>query len=134
MADAAVMGSANCSAAAWLLAPHNGGNIESVVVYDRADANDFENALKLFSAPAQAPNEILLSRPAQNAEPPACRPRFALRSLSWEKAAQRLHAQIGPVPESDATVELEFERGHRVPMSRSTHNWRSLDMRSDRRT
>lgn len=114
---AAVMGSANCSAAAWLLAPLNGGNIESVVVYDRAVADEFEHALNLFSAPTQSPAEILLPRQAQEAEPAARQPRFALRSLQWERAARRIYVEIDPVPEPNATIELAFE-GRRTSMSR----------------
>ncbi|AXW32867.1 hypothetical protein CJO88_05675 [Ralstonia solanacearum] len=114
---AAVMGSANCSAAAWLLTPLNGGNIESVVVYDRAVADEFEHALNLFLAPSHTPAEILLPRPAQEAEPAARQQRFALRSLQWEKAGRHIYAEIDPVPEPDATIELEFE-GRRVSMSR----------------
>lgn len=118
---AAVMGSANCSAAAWLLAPHDGGNIESVVVYDRADADEFEHALKLFSAPTQSPAEVLLPRSGQEVEPPARQPRFVLRSLQWERSARCIYAEINPAPESEATVELEFD-GRRVSVSRCTSN------------
>jgi len=55
------MGAANCSAAAWLLAPENGGNIEAVLVYDQPDADEFASALKLLTAPGQTPAKILTS-------------------------------------------------------------------------
>lgn len=45
---AAVMGSANCSAAAWLPAPDSAGNVEAIVVYDRPEAQDFDSALGML--------------------------------------------------------------------------------------
>lgn len=42
---AAVIGSANCSAAAWLVSPSNGGNYETIAVFDEADSNDFRHIL-----------------------------------------------------------------------------------------
>ena len=39
----AVMGSPNCSAAAWLMPPDEGGNIETALVYDSARASAFES-------------------------------------------------------------------------------------------
>ena len=45
---AAIMGSANCSAAAWLIPPRIGGNVEIVRIYDYAEAADFEAVLARF--------------------------------------------------------------------------------------
>lgn len=45
---AAVFGSANCSAAAWLVSPTNGGNHESIVVYDDPKREDFDALLEIF--------------------------------------------------------------------------------------
>ena len=45
---AAITGSANCSAAAWLNAPERGGNIEAIAVYDEAKADDFRHILDRF--------------------------------------------------------------------------------------
>ena len=42
---AAIMGSANCSAAAWLVPPKEGGNIESIVVFDKCDEKSFRACL-----------------------------------------------------------------------------------------
>lgn len=115
---AAVMGSANCSAAAWLLAPNNGGNIESVIVYDRPHTEEFESALKLLAAPGQTPAEILTPRPVHNTEPSAHYQPFVLKSLKWDNSARRLHAEIGPVPDLGATVVVLLG-GRQLPMSRS---------------
>lgn len=45
---AAIVGSANCSSAAWLRAPIHGGNVEIVQVHDTADADDFAEVLQSF--------------------------------------------------------------------------------------
>ncbi len=39
--SAAIVGSANCSSAAWLRSPVHGGNVETVQVHDTANAQDF---------------------------------------------------------------------------------------------
>ncbi len=55
---AAVMGSANCSFAAWLRPPASGGNVEAVVVYDRPVAADFAPILDYFDSPDLVPAEL----------------------------------------------------------------------------
>ncbi len=115
---AAAMGSANCSAAAWLVAPESGGNIETVVVYDQPDAEGFESALKLWAAPGQTPAELLTPRSTHDTEPPAHHQPFALKSLQWDDLSRCLHAQISPAPDLSAIVELLLG-GRRLPLSRS---------------
>ena len=115
---AAVMGSANCSAAAWLLAPDRGGNIESVIIYDRPHVEGFESALKLLAAPGQTAAEILTTRPVCDTEPPAGHRRFVIKSLQWNSSARRLHAEIGPDPDLTAKIVLLLG-GCQFPMSRS---------------
>lgn len=43
--NAAIMGSANCSAAAWLVPPLQGGNYEAIAVYDEAEIESFQHIL-----------------------------------------------------------------------------------------
>ena len=114
---AAVMGSANCSAAAWLLAPASTGNVESIVVYDRPDAQDFESALGLFAVPGLAPDEILVPRPVQDQAPAAHHASIAIKSLQWDNASRRMVVEIVPPPDPAAQVGLRL--GDRVvPMER----------------
>lgn len=114
---AAVMGSANCSAAAWLLAPESAGNVESIVVYDRPDTQDFESALGLFAVSGQAPADILVPRTIHDQGPAAHHASFGIKSLQWDNASRRLVAEIFPVPDSAAQVGLRL--GERVvPMER----------------
>ena len=43
--NSVVMGSANCSRRAWLMAPDQGGNVEAVAVYGDVDINDFSDII-----------------------------------------------------------------------------------------
>ena len=97
--SAAVMGSANCSAAAWLLAPEQGGNIETLVVYDQPSPDDFAGVLSVFAAPASDPVDVLLPRSANVNETDVNALVFRLKSLQWDSAGHRLQAEISPAPE-----------------------------------
>lgn len=113
----AVMGSANCSAAAWLLAPASTGNVESIVVYDRPDAQDFESVLRLFAVPGHAPGEILVPRAIHDQPPTAHQASFGIKSLQWDTASRRMVVEIVPAPDPAAQVGLRL--GERVvPMVR----------------
>lgn len=114
---AALMGSANCSAAAWLLAPENAGNVESIVAYDRADAQDFESALRLFAVPGQAPADILVPRTIHDQVPTAHQALFRIRSLQWSNASRCLVAEIFPAPDPAAQVGVHLGE-HVLPMER----------------
>ena len=104
--SAAVMGSANCSAAAWLLAPEQGGNIETLVVYDQPSPDDFAGVLSVFAAPASDPVDVLLPRSANVNETDVNALVFRLKSLQWDSAGHRLQAEISPAPESGMRLEL----------------------------
>jgi hypothetical protein len=112
---AAVMGSANCSAAAWLLAPAQGGNIETLVAYDQPNPDDFAGVLSIFSAPACDPADVLLPRAVNAPEQDANAVVFRLKSLQWDSAGHRLQADISPAPQSSMGVALVI-RDLRLPM------------------
>lgn len=115
---AAVMGSANCSAAAWLLPPSQGGNVETVVVYDTPSDEEFSSALTLFSIPAQTPAEILVPRSDQGQDRQASKNAFELSNLQWDSSSRFLHAEICPAPSADMTVDIVIGGTHRA-MTRS---------------
>jgi len=46
--SAAIVGSANCSGAAWLKSPIHGGNVEIVQIHDIANAHDFGKVLQVI--------------------------------------------------------------------------------------
>jgi hypothetical protein len=105
-APAAVMGSANCSAAAWLLPPDQGGNVETVVVYDAPRPDDFSKLLEIFDQPSFAPADFLppSSTVAPKQQPPS--PDYVLRSLRWDSTLKRVLAVIAPAPASTMAVDL----------------------------
>lgn len=46
--QASIMGSANCSAAAWLIPPNSGGNVEAICIHDNPNPDDFNHILSLL--------------------------------------------------------------------------------------
>lgn len=123
---AAVMGSANCSAAAWLLAPESAGNVESIVIYDRPDVQDFESALRLFAVPGHSPAEILVPRTIHNQAPTAHQASFGIKSLQWDNSSRRLVTEIFPAPDPAAQVGLRL--GERVVSMERLHGPKALWM------
>lgn len=119
--SAAVMGSANCSAAAWLLSPNQGGNIETVVVYDTPSDEEFASALTLFSMPAQSPAEVLVHRPNQEEDRKISKSGYELASLQWDSSVSRLHAEIRPAPSADMSVDLVIGATYQA-MTRSANS------------
>lgn len=103
---AAVMGSANCSASAWLLPPKQGGNIETVVVYDAASAGDFLDVLRIFDGPAMTAQDLLASNAARPIDPVPAAPAFRLLGLRWDRDAALLSAVVDPCPALDDVVDL----------------------------
>lgn len=103
---AAVMGSANCSAAAWLVAPAQGGNVETVVVYDTAFADDYQNVLAFFERPSQAASELLRPKTTERVGPAAVTQPYRLLGLRWDKDSQQVLAAVDPSPAATMTVEL----------------------------
>lgn len=71
---AAVMGSANCSSAAWLIPPEEGGNVEAIAVYDNPSKNDFGRLFARFD-PNETPASFaitgtsVVSRTGTNGQP-----------------------------------------------------------------
>jgi len=59
---AAVMGSANCSGAAWLNPPVRGGNVETVAIYDQPLPSEFEVVLEMFQSKDLVPIELSNTR------------------------------------------------------------------------
>jgi hypothetical protein len=113
---AAVMGSANCSAAAWLLPPEQRGNVETIVVYDAPDIVEFENALSIFSDGHRSPSELLMPKHTEAPEKSVARPEYELKGLRWSRSERSLEATISPSPSEEATVELMLS-GQQFKMS-----------------
>ncbi len=101
--DAAVVGSANCSAAAWL-----SRNIELVVPYDEAQSVNFQSALSVFNGPSQSPAKALPIRPPQAEPLPTTLPSHWIASLRL-RPTQIIEAVIEPQLDQDAKVHLVIE-------------------------
>lgn len=82
---AAVIGSANCSASAWLRAPASGGNVEAVVVYDSPHASDFASVLDIFDSQELAPAD-LGARDTDAAPSPAMPHGPVVSEVVWDAA------------------------------------------------
>lgn len=116
--DAAIVGSPNCSAAAWLLPASRNGNIEMAVFYDQCKRADFANALQPLLQgerleASQVPNlGSLVTQPLDTAGD--LRP--ALTELAASLSLGRLRARLGTPASPGATGELHFD-GMRVKMT-----------------
>jgi hypothetical protein len=81
---AAIMGSANCSAAAWLLEPNFTGNIESIIVYDNPDKTGFAPILEKFSADNLIDaNLSLTTKPPKKEKEPI---QIGTPEVNWEES------------------------------------------------
>lgn len=82
--DAAILGSANCSATAWLLAPQKGGNVETILCFDDATKDDFSEPLELLSGKTMAPDKALIGPviSENEDEETTCAP-YNLSALTW---------------------------------------------------
>ena len=117
---AAILGSANCSAAAWLVPPDRGGNVESIIVYENCNEKQFAAALaQLNKAEAHLPTEVEGLGTAVSEEFQAGpRPRYDLAELSLSTRLGQLKAVVNPPVGQDAAVEVDFN-GLRAPLLRS---------------
>ena len=110
----AVMGSPNCSAAAWLLSPDRGGNIETALVYDSVRPGEFDGLLEIFKSPSVKPEEALSAKgPA--AEHIASDCPYELVGLRWDASSLSMMALIAPQPEAGTKVTLLLG-GEKIPM------------------
>jgi len=113
--SAAVMGSANCSAAAWVRPVKQGGNIESVVVFDECVQQDFATVLKIFERTAVSLEQAGLGESVvkEVAEEESCS--FRLLELACNAQIGELRASVLPGIKSAEAVELEMA-GLRMPL------------------
>jgi len=110
---AAVAGSANCSAAAWL-AGNGFGNFELVIPYDSPVEANFRSILAVFKGPKFAPEKVLLtpSSPTVDTDGPERAP-FQLVSLRLRATGGVIEAILDPPPPADSRIKLSIEAGRR---------------------
>jgi hypothetical protein len=114
--QAAVMGSANCSAAAWLLAPEDGGNIEAVTIYDEAAPAAFERILAIFDS-ENLTRAKLADKPVKREKEGSKETHFPSEA-DWDAASGELHIGFTQALPPGATVSLEAG-GQEVEMRRA---------------
>ena len=103
----AVMGSPNCSAAAWLIPPEHGGNIETALVYDSPEPDDFHDLLEIFDSPSFLPQDVLTKITPTPPEPsPDNNCPYKLVGLRWDALSHRMMVVIHPQPEPDTGIVL----------------------------
>lgn len=110
--DAAVMGSANCSAAAWLANGDN-GNVELITVYDTPARAAFAPILSDFKGEKLLPKDVLTA-PVAPMEPPGeaeSGPSYRITSLRLRASGRIIEAVIEPLRESvEATLIINTKR------------------------
>jgi len=103
---AAIMGSANCSAAAWFNGWRSGGNAESVVVFDHPERNEFEPLLDHIMASASYVSTSPDAIDMQDDLAAASRPAFRLSDVVLDLTSGRIEIALEPDPPANATVSL----------------------------
>lgn len=105
-----VFGSANCSAAAWLLDPSKGGNIETLVCFDDPEKANFTEVLSLFSGKTFEPAAVLI-KPTSDVDVPEAdevgdEVFYRITTLDWNAQFSNASFVIMPSPPATARVEL----------------------------
>lgn len=118
---AAIMGSANCSAAAWL-ANHDNGNVELITVYDTAERADFAPILSDFDGDELLPKDVLVApvKPMEQPGSESAGPAYRITSIRLRASGRTIEALVEPEPEQEATLVIETKKHVlRVPMTLS---------------
>lgn len=107
--SAAVFGSANCSASAWLRPVASGGNIETIAVFDSAEKAAWRHVLAITDGNPVAAAEHLRHRAISGDAPiEEQRPEYCLMSVELDRAEGYVRARVTPAVPSHAAVSLEL--------------------------
>ena len=104
---AAVFGSANCSAAAWLIEASSNGNHEAVVVYDQPNPDDFREVLKLFEV-ERASVEFSEQNPTWESENKGYGCPVRVLSAGWQDVSRPLVVHFDSDPGESAEVVVRL--------------------------
>jgi hypothetical protein len=111
--NAAVIGSANCSGSAWLRTAAEGGNIESVVIYDHCDLSKFAHLFRLDQGEPSKWQDVPLV--SQQKEKTNNIQHLRLRQLQLRRSTGELTATLDPPP-PEGTDVFAVVQSSRVPM------------------
>jgi hypothetical protein len=110
--SAAVIGSANCSAAAWLLTPQEGGNIESVAVYDDPLELDFVSILSRFGPEQTTPIVLPARSKDKDEDGDVLIAPYPVAEVNWDRVRGELVVTFAhPLP-IEAEVAASFSNFH----------------------
>jgi hypothetical protein len=119
--DAAIMGSANCSAAAWL-ANHDNGNVELITIYDTAERADFARILSDFDGNVLLPKDFLVApvKPMEQPGSESAGPSYRITSIRLRASGRTIEALVELEPGHEATLMIKTKQlVLRVPMKLS---------------
>jgi HKD family nuclease len=129
--NAALVGSANCSAAAWLTG-RGYGNAELIVPYDEAREADFKSILKLFGGEKLAPEKALIAEPPHTGRTDATESvPYRIVSLRLRSAGRIIETIIEPSIPASSQVNLALHGASRTisislsPHAKATRCWRA---------
>lgn len=111
--SAAIVGSANCSRAAWLLAPIDGGNVETVQIYDSAHADDFEAILSAIPTERLA---VERPRPAEATAAENSAPVFFIKAVHLHRGQGFLDVVLNQSLPEGATATLVGPSDIEIPL------------------
>jgi hypothetical protein len=104
----AIYGSANCSAAGWLVSPHNGGNYEAVSILDEVEAGDLRDLIQLDDSATEPPAAVTFAPPPDKPrEYAAGGPRLV--RARFVKSSRQLRCAFDRSIDDGASVYLTIE-------------------------
>lgn len=102
---AALFGSPNCSASAWLRPLASGGNVETAAVFDQPVRADWNEALKLFDAEALSSRQHLIEREGTGSKTDTTAD-FTALFIEIDLDTALVRARVTPAPPKAASVTL----------------------------
>lgn len=120
---AAIVGSANCSRAAWLMAPVDGGNVEAIHVYDSPNADDFQGILDLLPKEREKVEKIASpdgpETPTEHS--------YYLRAVNLHRSLEFIEAEFNQILPDTARVSLIGLDGLQITLSLASNNhWQGI--------
>ncbi len=106
--SAVIMGSANCSRAAWMLEPVKGGNVESIIIYDDIDKSKVMNILDIFPDEHKYPEEVLTRKIVNDSRDFYSGVGYYLTHLSIDERSETLTARFSKVLNEKYKIECEI--------------------------
>jgi len=102
---AAIMGSANCSYAAWMMEPAKGGNVESIIIYDDIDKFEVMNILNNFPDEHIHPKDVLTNEVIDDSRNPSGSVGYYLTQLSIDEMGENLIARFSKALDESYKIE-----------------------------